>query len=359
MAIFHFQANAIQRSKGRSAVAAAAYRAGTILLDERTCIQFDYTKKSVRESFTVGWPPHLDRAQLWNRAEAAERRKDSTTAREYVIALPRELNEDQQRELITELAEHINHELGVAVDVCIHDEDGSNPHAHILTTTRLVCPVTGEFGAKSKTDISRSERKKKGLIGNNKTDLEGFKKKWCKIVNSALELFGFESRIDHRILAAQGLGHIEPQIKHYGNKERIAENNDRKMRNELREELLDLKHDLYIVEQEEQELIELSVIEQYNREIALNMSERDIYRVYDSEFNLDKTEPVLNESLIQMLEYYDVSTVAELSDVTGIDIEQLNQIGAVDPQREPEPEPAAVPLAPVPPGRSRDRDFGF
>lgn len=357
MAIFHFQANAIQRSRGRSAVAAAAYRSGSLMIDELTGIEFDYTKKSVRESFIVGCPPHLDRAQLWNRAEACEKRKDSTTAREYVVALPRELNEDQQRDLVTELAIHINNELGVAVDVCIHDEDGSNPHAHILTTTRLVCPVTGEFGAKSKTDISRSERKKKGLIGNNKTDLEGFKKKWCKIVNSALELFGFESRIDHRSLAAQGLGHIEPQIKHYGNKERIAENNDRKKRNELREELLDLRHDLYIVEQEEQELIELSVIEQYNKDLAFNMSERDTYKVYNHEFNLDKTEPVLNESLIQMLEYYDVSTVAELSDATGIDVEQLNQIGVVDPQREldPMPEPELMPQ----PRPGRSRDFGI
>lgn len=355
MAIFHFQANAIQRSRGRSSVAAAAYRSGSLMIDERTGTQFDYTKKRVRDSFIVGWPPHLDRAQLWNRAEAAERRKDSTTAREYVVALPRELNEDQQRELITELAEHINHELGVAVDVCIHDEDGSNPHAHILTTTRLVCPVTGEFGAKSKTDISRSERKKKSLIGNNKTDLDGFKKTWCKIVNSALGLFGFESRIDHRSLAAQGLGHIEPQIKHYGNKERIAENNDIKMRNKLREELLDLSHDLYIVEQEEQELIELSVIEQYNKELAFNMSERDTYKVYYPGFNLDKTEPVLNESLIQMLEYYDVSTVAELSDVTGIDVEQLNQVGVVDPDREPDPMPELMPQ----PRPGRSRDFGL
>ncbi|MGQ7020056.1 MobA/MobL family protein [Vibrio cholerae] len=354
MAIFHFQANAIQRSKGRSSVAAAAYRSGSLMIDDRTGTEFDYTRKGVRESFIVGWPPHLGRSDLWNRAESAERRKDSTTAREYVVALPRELNEDQQRDLVTELAIHINNELGVAVDVCIHDEDGSNPHAHILTTTRLVCPVTGEFGAKSKTDISRSERKKKGLIGNNKTDLDGFKKKWCKIVNSALELFGFESRIDHRSLVAQGLGHIEPQIKHYGNKERIAENNDIKMRNELREELLDLKHDLYIVEQEEQELIELSVIEQYNKELASNMRERDTYRVYDPEFNLDKTEPVLNESLIQMLEYYDVSTVADLSDVTGIDVEQLNGMGVVDPDREPEPVPAPVSLAPVPSRRSHD-----
>ena len=189
MAIFHFQANVIQRSKGRSAVAAAAYRAGIELMDERTGLSFDYSKKcGIGETFIIGWSG--SRSELWNAAEAAEKRKDSTTVREYVVALPKELDPMDRQALARQLAELINDRYGVVVDVCLHGVDSVNPHAHLLTTTREMCPVYQELGRKSIVDISNADRKKrkdhkkKRLLGTARDELEWLKKDWCNIVNS-------------------------------------------------------------------------------------------------------------------------------------------------------------------------------
>lgn len=254
MAIFHFQANAIQRSKGRSSVAAAAYRSGSEIEDERTGLAYDYTqKKGVGPTFLVGWTG--SRESLWNAAEAAEKRKDATTAREYVVALPRELDDQDKEKLAKVMAMQINRKYGVAVDVCLHDLSSGNPHAHIMTTTREVDELGQTLGAKSTLDISNADRKKRGLIGGRKTELEALKKDWCKLVNHALELRGFDDRIDHRSLKKQGIDR-EPTIKTYGNPERIKENEAIKQRNREREEaeleLADLYLELHLAEQEEQ-----------------------------------------------------------------------------------------------------------
>ena len=85
-----------------------------------------------------------DRAALWNAAEQAETRKNSTVAREYEIALPAELSAEARRELALGLAREISERHGVAVDVAIHapgrEGDQRNHHAHLLTTTRRIGP---------------------------------------------------------------------------------------------------------------------------------------------------------------------------------------------------------------------------
>ncbi|MBH1620936.1 MobA/MobL family protein, partial [Stenotrophomonas maltophilia] len=45
MAIFHLHAQVVQRSQGRSSVAAAAYRLGVALEDPRTGITHDFSRK--------------------------------------------------------------------------------------------------------------------------------------------------------------------------------------------------------------------------------------------------------------------------------------------------------------------------
>ena len=103
MAIFHLQINTVSRSAGRSATAAAAYRAGEKIVDERTGEIHDYTRKGGVEAsalFAPAGSPEwaADRAQLWNSAEGAENRKNSTVAREFVIALPAELSAGERQE---------------------------------------------------------------------------------------------------------------------------------------------------------------------------------------------------------------------------------------------------------------------
>jgi hypothetical protein len=149
MASFHLAVKTIGRSAGRSATAAAAYRAGVEITDERTGLVHDYTRKQGVEHSALVVPADApawanDRAALWNAAEQAETRKNSTVAREYEIALPAELSAEARRELALGLAREISERHGVAVDVAIHapgrEGDQRNHHAHLLTTTRRIGP---------------------------------------------------------------------------------------------------------------------------------------------------------------------------------------------------------------------------
>lgn len=143
MAIYHMQAKIVSRGKGRSAVAASAYMSCSSVTNEYDGVHHDYTRKKglvweqvfLPENAPVEWQ---DRAILWNAVEDAEKSKDSRLAREFVVALPRELNADQQIALLTEYIQQQFVSDGMCADVGIHDPDppGHNPHAHILLTIR-------------------------------------------------------------------------------------------------------------------------------------------------------------------------------------------------------------------------------
>ncbi|MGB0848321.1 MAG: MobQ family relaxase [Thiolinea sp.] len=228
MAIYHCTTKPLSRSAGRSAVAAAAYRSGQSLKDERTDTQHDYTKKSgIMQSYTLlPSGESCDRAELWNAAEAAEKRKDSRTAREWIIAIPDELvsktkidqlwhgNPDQK--LVKEFANHLSKTYGVAVDVAIHapDKKGDqrNYHAHILTTTRTAKIENGKIALGGKATIELSDKKRGELqLGKAKEDVKKIREVWADLANKMLEQQGKESRIDHRSLKDQGIDQI-PQI---------------------------------------------------------------------------------------------------------------------------------------------------
>src|SRR3546814_870726 len=146
---FHLAGKTIGRSGGRSGTAAEAYLAGVEITDERTGLVHEYTRKQGVEHNAVVVPADApawasDRAVLWNAAEQAETRKNSTVAREYEIALPAELSAEARRELALGLAREISERHGVAVDVAIpapgREGDHRNHHAHLLTTTRRIGP---------------------------------------------------------------------------------------------------------------------------------------------------------------------------------------------------------------------------
>ena len=141
----HATAKQVGRSSGRSSVAAAAYRSGEIIVDERTGIVHDYTKKGGIEYTRIylpdNAPDHLnDRAALWNAVEFKENRKNSTTAHELEIAFPHEFNAMQRREAGDMISKEIMRRYNCAVDIAYHqpnrEGDQRNFHAHILFTTR-------------------------------------------------------------------------------------------------------------------------------------------------------------------------------------------------------------------------------
>ncbi|WP_181946260.1 MobA/MobL family protein, partial [Klebsiella pneumoniae] len=136
MAIYHLSMKIISRSSGYSAVASAAYRSGSLMLDERTGLTHDYTRKS-----GVAEPAWCtNRAELWNAVEKAERRKNSQLAREIELAIPHELPQDAARETVLAFVRENFVSQGMIADVAFHHMDKTNPHAHIMLTTRAVGP---------------------------------------------------------------------------------------------------------------------------------------------------------------------------------------------------------------------------
>lgn len=205
MAVYHFSAKTVSRSAGRSSTAAAAYRSGERIVDERTGEIHDYTRKGgVVDSLVV--LPHggtMDRAELWNKVEAHHKRGDATVAREFVVALPAELDEFQRAKLGRSYARELADRYGVGVDLNIHapgkDGDQRNHHAHILLTA-CYCGPTGVLGKKAvELDPIHCQRQKLPNV------VEVERERWESIANQALEKAGQEVRIDHRSLEAQGI----------------------------------------------------------------------------------------------------------------------------------------------------------
>ena len=195
MATYHFNAQVVSRSCGASAVAGAAYRSGECLTDERTGEEHDHTDRDDLDGAEILAPPNApawvqDRAQLWNAVEAAEKRQDAQVAREIRVAIPRELPPEAQRELVRDFAQRSFVDKGMVADVAVHGgQDGHNPHAHIMLTTRPISPEG--FGLKK----NREWNKKKHVVT--------WRQGWADSANRALKQHGRAERIDHRTLVAQ------------------------------------------------------------------------------------------------------------------------------------------------------------
>jgi ATP-dependent exoDNAse (exonuclease V) alpha subunit len=199
MAIFHLSAHVVKRSAGRSATAAAAYRAGAEIADERTGQRFDYSRRFGVLSAEIMAPTDApawmhDRAQLWNAVEKIEKRKDAQLARDIEISLPHELDRMQQIELVRAFVAEQFVAQGMIADIAFHAPgkrgDNRNYHAHILLTMREL--LGDGFGNKAR--------------GWNETEqLEHWREAWANHVNSALAREGIAARVDHRSLAAQGI----------------------------------------------------------------------------------------------------------------------------------------------------------
>ena len=158
MASFLCQVQTIQRAAGRSAVAAAAYRSGAALVDERLAMEFDFANKDGIEHAEIMKPETApaamqERERLWNAAEAAETRRDGVPARELLVALPHELDFEQRRELVRAFAQEHLVAKGMIADIAMHrpgkEGDQRNFHAHILVTTRRIGPKG--FGLKDRS----------------------------------------------------------------------------------------------------------------------------------------------------------------------------------------------------------------
>ena len=215
MAIYSTSVKPVSRSSGRSATAAAAYRNGEEITDERTGEVHDYRRRTGVEhvaSFAPEGMTPQPSAELWNRAEAAEVRKNARVAREVLVALPAEMTPEQRRELAQGIAQALADRYGTAGTLAVHtpDREGDqrNHHVHILMTTRRLEP-SGELGEKTREldDVKRGPQ-----------EVEWVRAMIEARTNHALERAGSEARVDRRSLVEQRAAALEA-----GELERAAE----------------------------------------------------------------------------------------------------------------------------------------
>ena len=227
MAIYHCSTKTISRGTGRSAVAAAAYRAGEKLLNNRTGLTHDFTKKRgvVHSEIISNLDIEIDRNQLWDLAEKSENRKDARTAREWVIALPDELDANQRKQLAKDFARSLVNKYGVIADLAIHAPskggNDKNHHAHIMLTTRKAeLDADNKLTLTNKTEIELSNKKRKSLgMSTSQEDIKQIRKIWADLANTALAAAEKEQYIDHRSYKDQGLDyeatqHEGPKVTH-------------------------------------------------------------------------------------------------------------------------------------------------
>ena len=214
MAIYHCSTKTVNRSSGRTAVASSAYRAGEKLEDERTGLTHDFTRKDgvAHSEILSNLDIEIDRGELWNLAEKTENRKDARTAREWVIALPDELDADQRKDLAKEFATALVDRYGVIADLAIHEPskggNDKNHHAHIMLTTRKAeLDPDNKLILTTKADIELSNTKRKSLdMSTTQEEIKAIRTKWADLANHALEKAGHSEKIDHRSYADQNNG---------------------------------------------------------------------------------------------------------------------------------------------------------
>ena len=168
-----------QRSKGASAVAAAAYRACIKLTDERDGKTHDYTHKTGHvKTFTVG--PFDNINELWQAAEKSETRKNSVVARELIVPLPCDWTDKQREDFVREFAEYLRVKYGVALQASLQlpGKDSKNEDVHLLMTTRVVNDDK-TFGEKTRSlDLGRDTKDKDGNV--IKGELSNLREEICK-----------------------------------------------------------------------------------------------------------------------------------------------------------------------------------
>ena len=224
---FHSHVQVITRGEGKSAVAAAAYRAGESIKNEYDGMIHDYTKKGGIVHTEIILPGHApgeyaDRATLWNAVEKIEKASNSKLARELDIALPVQLTLEQNITLAREYVKRTFVEQGMCADLCVHDKNDGNPHIHIMLTMRPI-NEDGTWGSKQKKecildadgnkqyDPKKRQYKCRSVPStdwNNRANADIWRQAWEDMANAELALHGFDIRIDRRSYAERGIEQI-------------------------------------------------------------------------------------------------------------------------------------------------------
>ena len=131
--------------------------------------------------------------------EKTEKARNSQLAREVEVALPVELDREQQIQLVRDYVTENFVSAGMCADIAIHDKEDGNPHAHIMLTMRPLAE-SGEWGAKSRKEYILDKdgqrvklkngtfktRKINTVDWNDKEKAEVWRKAWADVTNRYL-----------------------------------------------------------------------------------------------------------------------------------------------------------------------------
>lgn len=247
MAIYHLNGQMLSKvskatGKPKSPLACAAYRSGEKLTDEKMDQSFYYEREIQPDSFILS-PDHApewtqDREKLWNEVNVIEKNYNAQFAREFNIALPVELNHDQQKSLATSFCQEAFVDRGMVADVNIHRDDIDNPHFHVMLTVRPF-NEDGSWGLKAKREYVLNEKgdhvldkygKKKfvkvnTVDWNSKESFSAWRELWANKANEFLEKNKINERITH--LSNESIGTEKLPTVHEGFVARKMQKNGR------------------------------------------------------------------------------------------------------------------------------------
>ena len=231
IALYHFHVEQIKRSKGQSAIAAAAYRSGEKLHSEYYGEDSDYTRKGGVICSDILLPHHApteysDRETLWNAVEKVERGKKAQLAYSFDIALQNEFSMEENIVLARQFLLDNFVSRGMIVDFAVHSpdkEDGGIPNPHI----HFMCPIrpleqNGQWGNKQRREYVLDEHGER--IPDGKGDyvfnavpttdwgspdtLEHWRQAWADLCNQKFAEKELDCRIDHRSYERQGIDRL-------------------------------------------------------------------------------------------------------------------------------------------------------
>ncbi|WP_163581330.1 MobQ family relaxase [Gracilibacillus saliphilus] len=223
MGYYHLSANIISRGKGQSAVASASYRSGEKLWCEDDQEYKNYRTREVKPETMILAPKHApdfvyDREKLWNEVEQVEGSINSRLSREIRVALPKELSNERQIELVKNYSEENFVDRGMVADIAIHREKKHNPHAHIMLTVRPFNEdgswgkkqkkvyVLDENGNKTKTENGNIKSKTIQLTDwDKKESLQSWRENWAEKVNEFYKEAGVNNSVSHESYEKQGI----------------------------------------------------------------------------------------------------------------------------------------------------------
>lgn len=247
-------------SGGKSCVATSAYMSREKMKDEQMNHTFNYSNHEHDNTFSnvtlcknapEEWQ---DKEKLWNAVEEAEKGKNTRKAKQWILAVPQEMTQQQAEQAVKDFQEWMA-EKGMCSQADIHEPDSKrsasqiekNKHVHVMATQRLVneqgeweqikekkvyanClnaegkpdynpdiptdtehripkidPETGEqkIGARNRKEWERVKIQSNPL--DNRELIEESRAKWAEVCNKHLSA---EQQIDHRSYDRQGIDKV-------------------------------------------------------------------------------------------------------------------------------------------------------